>query len=193
MTVLEWCERKYYLNYYDFDLKKRDKELWQENIILKKIKSLDMRIGEKSHYLLSDYLHVFKNFYNERKLNPALREEQIQNLKNKMKVEMEEEFNYSKQLDFTDTEKFFERKIGLTEHYYGENIDDQLPLAIEKVCGNLDRFIQSTWNKKIESYFEDGEKVYIETPRETDFESMRVDLDKIDGFSNISVLAAPDF
>ena len=193
MTVLEWCERKYYLNYYDFDLKKRDKELWQENIILKKIKSLDMRIGEKSHYLLSDYLHVFKNFYNERKLNPALREEQIQNLKNKMKAEMEEEFNYSKQLDFTDTEKFFQRKIGLTEHYYGENIDDQLPLAIEKVCGNLDRFIQSTWNKKIESYFEDGEKVYIETPRETDFESMRVDLNKIDGFSNISVLAAPDF
>ncbi|MBQ7073794.1 hypothetical protein IJM86_01750 [bacterium] len=27
ITVLERCERKYYLNYYDFDLKKRDPEL----------------------------------------------------------------------------------------------------------------------------------------------------------------------
>lgn len=193
MTVLDRCERKYYLNYYDGDLKKKDPELWRENSVLKRIKSLEMWMGEKSHFLLSDYLHLFQNFFNEWKVNPGLREEQINTLKEKMKSEMEEEFNYSKTLDFNDYDQFFERKIGLTEHYYGENVDDQLPVVVEKVLGNLDRFMNSDWNSKILSYFENGKEIFVETPRVAQFSGMKVNVDLIKGLENISVLAVPDF
>lgn len=161
--------------------------------MLKRIKSLEMWMGEKSHFLLSDYLHLFQNFFNEWKVNPGLREEQINTLKEKMKSEMEEEFNYSKTLDFNDYDQFFERKIGLTEHYYGENVDDQLPVVVEKVLGNLDRFMNSDWNSKILSYFENGKEIFVETPRVAQFSGMKVNVDLIKGLENISVLAAPDF
>lgn len=152
-----------------------------------------MWMGEKSHFLLSDYLHLFQNFFNEWKVNPGLREEQINTLKEKMKSEMEEEFNYSKTLDFNDYDQFFERKIGLTEHYYGENVDDQLPVVVEKVLGNLDRFMNSDWNSKILSYFENGKEIFVETPRVAQFSGMKVNVDLIKGLENVSVLAAPDF
>ena len=161
--------------------------------MLKRIKSLEMWMGEKSHFLLSDYLHLFQNFFNEWKVNPGLREEQINTLKEKMKSEMEEEFNYSKTLDFNDYDQFFERKIGLTEHYYGENVDDQLPVVVEKVLGNLDRFMNSDWNSKILSYFENGKEIFVETPRVAQFSGMKVNVDLIKGLENVSVLAAPDF
>jgi len=70
-----------------------------------------MWIGEKSHFLLSDYLHLFQNFYKERDANPALRDEQVQKIKDKIKTEMEEEFLLSKSMDFSDYDKFFERKF----------------------------------------------------------------------------------
>lgn len=192
ITVLERCERKYYLNYYDFDLKKRDPELWRQNSVLKRLKSVEMWIGEKSHFLLSDYLHLFQNFYKERDVNPALRDEQVQKIKDKIKTEMEEEFLLSKSMDFSDYDKFFERKFWLSEHFYGENIDEKLPEAIEKVQENLDRFMQSTRNTKIQGYFEDGYQVYIESPREP-FRSMNVDVSLIPGLEDVSVLAVPDF
>jgi hypothetical protein len=58
--VLERCERKYYFNYYTFALKESRPDVWQEALVLKGLKSIEMRIGEKSHYLLSDYLHLLK-------------------------------------------------------------------------------------------------------------------------------------
>jgi hypothetical protein len=70
-----------------------------------------MWIGEKSHFLLSDYLHLFQNFYKERDANPALRDEQVQTIKDKLKQEMEEEFETSKNMDFSDYDKFFEKRI----------------------------------------------------------------------------------
>ncbi|MBO4204087.1 hypothetical protein J5893_04680 [bacterium] len=60
ITILEYCERKYYLNYYTFALKQDHPDLWKETLILKGLKSIEMRVGEKSHYLLSDYLHDLK-------------------------------------------------------------------------------------------------------------------------------------
>lgn len=134
-----------------------------------------MWIGEKSHFLLSDYLHLFQNFYKEWDLNSSLRDEQVQKIKDQIKAEMEEEFSLSQNMDFADYDKFFERKFGLSEHFYGENIDEKLPEAIEKVRENLDRFIQTTRNTKIHGYFEDGYQVYIESPREP-FRSMNVDV-----------------
>jgi hypothetical protein len=60
VTLLERCERKYYFNYYTFALKNPHFALWQQTLVLKGLKSLEMWIGEKSHYLLSDYLHLLK-------------------------------------------------------------------------------------------------------------------------------------
>ena len=35
ITLLEYCERKYFLNYYTFALKEENPELWSEALLLK--------------------------------------------------------------------------------------------------------------------------------------------------------------
>jgi hypothetical protein len=132
ITVLERCERKYYFNYYTFALREPHSALWQETLVLKGLKSVEMRVGEKSHYLLSDYLHLLKRFQSEWVANAAFRDEQVQDIKNKMKAEMESEFSFSQERDYQKYEDFF-GKFGLSEHFYGQNVDDQLQPAIEKV------------------------------------------------------------
>jgi hypothetical protein len=61
ISTLEYCEKKYFLNYYTFFLKKIDQKLRETGIINKKLKTLEMWIGEKTHYLISDYLNLLKN------------------------------------------------------------------------------------------------------------------------------------
>ena len=142
-----------------------------------------MRVGEKSHFLLSDYLHALKKW--------EITEEKIEELKNNMRVEMRADFDYSKERDYADREDFF-GKFWLSEHFYGEDADDLLEPAIEKVCGNLDRFIASSRNEKVQDYFNSAKFVYVEHPRTPDFESMKVDVSKI-WLRDVSVLAGPDF
>ena len=142
-----------------------------------------MRVGEKSHFLLSDYLHVLKKW--------EITEEKIEELKDNMRREMKADFDYSKERDYEDREDFF-GKFGLSEHFYGEDADSLLEPAIEKVCGNLDRFIASPWNEKVQDYFKTAKFVYVEHPRTPDFESMKVDVNKI-WLRDVSVLAGPDF
>ncbi|GHW02752.1 hypothetical protein AGMMS50249_5380 [candidate division SR1 bacterium] len=193
ITLLQRCERKYYFNYYTFALKDQYPELWKETLILKKLKSLEMRIGEKSHYLLSDYLHLLKKWtLNAESITDEERETKIQELKNQIKSEMEEEFAKSQSTDFHGLEGYFDG-FGLSEHFYGENVEDQLPIAIQKVQDNLDRFIASPRNGKIENYFSSGHLVYVEHPRNSNFEAMKVDVSKIEGLKDITVMAAPDF
>ena len=183
ITLLEYCERKYFLNYYTFALKQDYPELRSETLLLKWLKSVEMRVGEKSHFLLSDYLHALKKW--------EATEEKIEELKNNMRMEMKADFDYSRERDYTDREDFF-GKFWLSEHFYQEDADDLLEPAIEKVCGNLDRFIASPWNEKVQDYFDSAKFVYVEHPRNPDFESMKVDIGKI-WLKDISVLASPDF
>lgn len=61
ITLLEYCNKKYYLNYYAHALRDVDQELRLNTLLLKNLKSLDMRVGEKTHHLLSDYLNAVKN------------------------------------------------------------------------------------------------------------------------------------
>ena len=178
ITLLEYCERKYYFNYYTFALKEPQLELWQEALVLKGLKSIDMRVGEKSHYLLSDYLHLLKRFQAEWSANPAFRDEQVAELKEKIKAEMEEEFFASKERNFQDYSDFF-GKFGLSEHFYGQDVNEQFPLAIEKVCENLDRFIASKWNEKVQDYFTTAKYVYVERPRVPNFDAMKVDISQL--------------
>ena len=60
ITVLEYCNKKYYFNYYPHALRNLDKDVWLTTLLLKNLKSMDMRVGEKTHHLLSDYLRALK-------------------------------------------------------------------------------------------------------------------------------------
>ena len=109
-----------------------------------------------------------------------------------MREEMTADFNFSKQRDYSDRDDFF-GKFGLSEHFYNEDADSLLDPAIEKVCGNLDRFIASPWNEKVQDYFNSAKFVYVEHPRNPDFESMKVEIWKLPNLKDVSVLASPDF
>lgn len=183
ITLLEYCERKYFLSYYTFALREDYPELWAETLVLKWLKSIEMRVGEKSHFLLSDYLNALKKW--------NMSEEKIEELKNNMRNEMRADFEYSKERDYSDRNDFF-GKFGLSEHFYEENADDLLEPAIEKVCNNLDRFISSSWHQKVQDYFNSAKFIYVEHPRTPDFDSMKVDVSKI-WLKDVSVMAQPDF
>jgi hypothetical protein len=116
----------------------------------------------------------------------------IGEIKQQMKTEMETEFQLSKERNYQESEDFY-RKFGLSEHFYGENIDAELSPAIEKVLKNLDNFIESRWNDKVQDYFQKAKFVYVESPRVPNFEAMKVDVSKLPGLEHISVLASPDF
>ena len=88
ITLLEYCERKYFLNYYTFALKQDYPDLRAEALLLKWLKSIEMWVWEKSHFLLSDYLHALKKW--------QINEEKIEELKNNMRMEMRADFDYSK-------------------------------------------------------------------------------------------------
>ncbi|MDR2416288.1 MAG: hypothetical protein LBD75_06955 [Candidatus Peribacteria bacterium] len=103
ITLLEYCERKYYLNYYTFALKEPHPELWTETLVLKGLKSMEMRIGEKSHYLLSDYLHLLKQSLT----TEIALDEKVQEIKQQLKAEMEEEFAFSKARNYQEYQDFF--------------------------------------------------------------------------------------
>ena len=183
ITLLEYCERKYFLNYYTFALKPQNEELRSETLVLKWLKSIEMRVWEKSHFLLSDYLHALKKW--------LVNDEKIQELKDNMRSEMKADFDYSRERDYTDREDFF-WKFGLSEHFYGEDAEKLLEPAIEKVCGNLDRFIASSRNQKVQGYFNSAKFVYVEHPRTPNFDAMKVDVSKI-WLKDVSVMAQPDF
>ena len=183
MATLEHCERKYFLNYYTFALKQSNPDLRAETLLIKWLKNIEMWEWEKSHFLLSDYLHELKKW--------NIDEEKIEELKNNMRAEMKADFDYSRERDYNDREDFF-WKFWLYEHFYWEDSDELLQQATEKVCNNLDRFIASPWNQKVQDYFNSAKYVYVEHPRTPDFESMKVDVSKI-GIRDVSVLAWPDF
>ena len=183
IALLEHCERKYYLNYYTFALKQDNPDLRAETLVLKWLKNIEMRVWEKSHFLLSDYLYALRKW--------EATEEKIEEIKNNMRMEMKTDFDYSRERDYSDYEDFF-GKFWLSEHFYWEDADSLLEPAIEKVCWNLDRFIASSWNEKVQDYFNSAKFVYVEHPRTPDFESMKVDISKI-WLNDVSVLAWPDF
>ena len=184
MSVLEYCERKYFFSYYTFALKENTPNLWAEALLLKWLKTIEMWIWEKSHFLLSDYLHALKKW--------DITDEKIVELKDNIRAEMVADFDYSRERDYSDFEDFF-GKFGLAEHFYWEWSDDLLEPAIEKVCSNLDRFIESSRNQKVQDYFNTAKFVYVEHPRTPDFESMKVNISRLPWLRDVSILAWPDF
>lgn len=160
-----------------------NEELRLNTLLLKNLKSMDMRVGEKTHHLLSDYLNAVK--YGKAESGD------IQPFKDRIVEEMRKEFEISKNRDYASYDR--DNKFWLSEHYYGENVDDKLEDVIQKVLHNLDVFVQSDWNETVQHYFKTAKMVYVEKPREKDFESMKVNLSSIPELRNLNVMAAPDF
>lgn len=184
ITVLEYCQKKYFFNYYTHTLRNLNEQLRLETLLLKHLKSLDMRVGEKTHWLLSDYIRKLKN---QQKVST----EEVDALKQNIVNEMKSEYEISKNRDYTNYDK--DRTFWLSEHYYWEDVDDQLEPVIQKVLNNLDVFIKSDRHEKIISYMKKAKTTFVETPREKNFESMKVQLQSIPELKNIVVMAAPDF
>ena len=115
----------------------------------------------------------------------------IQKIKDRVMNEMKTEFEISKTRDYTSYDR--DHKFGLSEHYYGEDVDDKLEEAMKKVLHNLDVFMESDRNEKVQYYFKNAKSVYVESPREKDFESMKLNLNSIADLKNVNVMAAPDF
>ena len=80
ITVLEYCNKKYFFNYYPHALKELDEKIWLDALLLKNLKSIEMRMGEKTHHLLSDYLKLLKK--------DEITDEKIQELRTAIADEM---------------------------------------------------------------------------------------------------------
>ncbi len=144
-----------------------------------------MRVGEKTHHLLSDYLKLMKKKTDS--------QENINKLKEEISQVMTDDFNISKNRDY---EAWYDRnqKFWLTEHYYKlEDTDKKLQEAIDKVINNLDTFIWSERHDKVSRFFEISQSVYIESPKRPDYDNMRIIIDSIPELMDVSILASPDF
>lgn len=133
--------------------------------------------------MLSDYLRALKKWMQD--------EAAIQEHKDRIIDEMRKEFEISKTRDYAAYDR--DRKFGLSEHYYWENIDDKLEEAIKKALNNLEVFLESDRNEKVQHYFKNAKSVYVENPREKDFDGMKVNLYSIPELRPVNVMAAPDF
>ena len=183
ITVIEYCNKKYYFNYYPHSLRPINEDLRLNTLMLKNLKSMDMRVGEKTHHLLSDYLNALKKW--------DLDEVAIQSFKDRVEDEMRKEFEISKNRDYTTYDR--DHKFWLSEHYYGEDVDAKLEEVIQKVLHNLDVFLASDWNETVQHYFKTAKTVFVEKPREKDFDSMKLNLSSIPELKSLNVMAAPDF
>jgi hypothetical protein len=65
--------------------------------------------------------------------------------------------------------------------------------VIERVTNNLDVFLQSDRYEKVQHYFKTAKNVYVEKPRERNFEAMKVNMSSIPELKDLNVMAAPDF
>lgn len=142
-----------------------------------------MWMGEKTHFLISDYLKLLQSW--------EATSENIQKIKEGLAEEMRYEFETSREKDYSQLD--FNQQGGLSEHFYWENIDDQLEPTIQRVWNNLDQIIASPWIEKIQETINWSNIIYIENPKNPDFEAMKVEVWSIPNLKNISIMASPDF
>jgi hypothetical protein len=184
ITVLEYCQKKYFFNYYTHTLRDMDEKLRLEAMLLKNLKSMEMRMGEKTHHILSDYLRLLKQ--------GKVEENTVQTLKDEMTEIMKKEFLQSKERDYSLGYNK-DQKFGLSEHYYGEDVDDRLQEIIDRVIKNFDAFLASEWHEKVQRYFAIAKHVFVENPKVPDYENMKINVNKIPELMDVAILASPDF
>jgi hypothetical protein len=169
MTLFHHCNKKYYFQYYTNYLKAVDTQIRLDSLLLKNLTSYKMRLGEKTHHILADYLRLLAVKHGD------VLPEDIQQLKTQMADSITQGFTAAKERDYTQYNK--DQKFGFKEFCYNEELpDDALEQAIQRVGANLDAFIASDMQTKVLQYFQNANKYYIES-NESDFEQMKLVLD----------------
>lgn len=181
-TLLNYCQKKYYFTYYTNYLREIDTEFWLECLLIKNLQSLDMRVWQKTHQLLSDYLNEFLKW-----------EKNIDTDKIFWNIveEIKKDFKISKEKDYTRYDK--NNKFGLNEHYRWENIDHLLEDKINKIQKYFNNFLSSKIHKKISEYLKNWNNRYFVEEREANFEKMKFLIENIPWLENIIIWAQPDF
>lgn len=144
-----------------------------------------MRLGEKTHHILADYLRLLAT------KQGAVSLEDIIILKQNMAKIIQQEFTAAEQKDYSSYDK--NQKFGFKEFCYNEELpDNPLEQAIQRVNANLDAFIASDMKTKVLQYFQNDNKYYIES-NESDFEQMKLILDHHPILEHVTIRAWPDF
>ena len=182
-TILHYCTKKYYFSTYSNYLKEVDKWIWNQAMLAKNLKSIYMRFGEKIHDLISDYLNLVKDG------NDNL--ERINEIKQSLIGQMDQEYKISKDREYLNYD--YNIKFGLTEHYYWNNIDELYDIWKNKLLESFDNFLWSDLNSEIKKLFADKSNTFFIEPKEKDFESMKIQIEKIPELMWIDIYAQPDF
>jgi hypothetical protein len=181
-TLLHYCQKKYFFTYYTNFLKEFDIPFWLQCLLIKNLQSLDMRVWHKTHQLLSDYLTKIGNW--DRNI---ITQELFENIKE----EMINEFEKSKNKDYTKYDK--NNKFGLNEHYRWENIDNLLENKIDKIQNHFNNFLSNELHSQILKYLQNIENKCFVEEREANFEKMKFTIENIPWLENIVIWAQPDF
>lgn len=199
MTLFHHCNKKYFFQYYTNYLKDVSADIRLDTLLLKNLTSFKMRLGEKTHHLIADYLRILLSFCHSG-LDPESRDpesssgwqllQNIQALKNSMHSTMEQQFHLAQARQYKRYDK--DQKFGFKEFCYGDDISEQLQDGIERVLWNLDAFIVSPLHTTIQEYFQQWYKAYIES-NESDFEQMKLVLDHHPILQDVTIWAGPDF
>lgn len=123
MTLFHHCNKKYFFQYYTNYLKDVSADIRLDTLLLKNLTSFKMRLGEKTHHLIADYLRVLY------KQNQG--PEEINNLKNSMRSTMEQQFHLAQSRQYKRYNK--DQKFGFKEFCYGDDISERLQEGIERV------------------------------------------------------------
>lgn len=141
-----------------------------------------MRVWEKVHHLISNYLHkIYKD---------PLSKKDISNMIEQMLADMDIQYERSKHKDYETYDK--NNKFWLSEHFYKQNIDDNYKLWKEKIKKQFNNFLKSEIHEKILWHIKDGHKLFIEQ-QNIDFEQMKIVLDAVPELMWITLRAQPDF
>jgi hypothetical protein len=202
MTLFHHCNKKYFFQYYTNYLKDISPDIRLDTLLLKNLTSFKMRLGEKTHHIIADYLRFLLSLSSNQSVIPtgqdlgynaldsSLNSEWLINLKSSMRTTMEQEFHTAKSRQYKRYDK--DQKFGFKEFCYGDDITDQLQEGIDRVLWNLDAFIASPLHETIVGYFNAWYKAYIES-NESDFEQMKLVLDHHPVLQDVTIWAGPDF
>jgi hypothetical protein len=131
MTLFHHCNKKYFFQYYTNYFKNISPDIRLDTLLLKNLTSFKMRLGEKTHHLIADYLRLLlslsswaiaKDLGDKKDFHPAVlrgkqHSEWLINLKASMRTTMEQEFHLAKSRQYKRYDK--DQKFGFKEFCYG--------------------------------------------------------------------------